>query len=153
MASHNLRLHSQNKRFHQLINQLGIDAGEKAYLISSLTNARTETSSLLTKDECDAGIKFLESKLPMQLGKQERCDRMRKKILSHCHTMQWYKRDAAGKLILKNSRPQLDYAHIDSFCSGPKSPFKKGLNEHNYKELVTLVSVFEELLKHDLSKV
>ena len=158
-----LILPSQNKRLYQLLTMLQLKE-QKEELILEATENRTKSSAELTAMEASHLIKHLENKLPnqqwsvnkwlrdKQAKKDESSDRMRKKILSLCHQMGWYVRDAGGKLVLKNGKQQLDYTRIDAFCAA-KSPQHKALQAHTADELRVLVSIFENVLKSELNKV
>jgi hypothetical protein len=154
------RTFQQNKRLHQLLGELGTSAEDKASMVCSFTEGRTEKSSEMYQGECNNLIHYLQGQLEQKqlsgeiLTKEEmavRCNTMRRKILSCCHQMGWYVR-IDGRLHLKAGRPVLDFPRINKFCT-EKGPSKKAFNDHSYNELVTLVSVFDKILQSEMNKV
>lgn len=142
-------LPQQNRRLHQLIGMLGLAPDNKALLVSTYTDGRTESSTELLQTEASALINFLDAQVK-ESNQTERCNKMRKKILSICHQMGWYKR-VAGVLVMRQGRRELDYDAINKFCT-ERGPYKQDLNQHTYKQLVVLVGVFENVLKSELNK-
>lgn len=139
------RTPAQNKRIHQLIGQLNISAEIKAEMVFSFTENRTGSTSEMSYDEAKYFISYLEQEAKKrELKENSPENRMRKKVLAICHNLGWYQRNEGGKLVLKNSKPQLDWRRIDGFCI-ERGPYKKKLQEHTYQELITLISVFEKL--------
>ncbi|MBB6131357.1 hypothetical protein [Mucilaginibacter lappiensis] len=98
---------------------------------------RTESTKDLFDNEMLAVIKELEDSFKVE----DQCDQMRKKIISIAHQMFWE---------LPNGKA--DIARIDQWCV-EQGPFKKLFNKHTIKELPTLVSVFEKVYKHYMSKI
>lgn len=141
---------SQNRRLHQLISLIGLNADSKEMLIHTYTEGRSISSADLLQSEANNLIAHLET-MQRASTTDERCNKMRKKILSICHQMGWYRR-FRGQLRFINGKPELDMEAIGTFCT-TKGPYKKGLNEHTYKELVVLVSVFERLQQSELTKL
>lgn len=110
----------------------------KADLVSSFTQGRALSSRDMYEEEAQALVDFLQNG-----GKvEDKADKMRKKILSICHTMGWY----------KEGTKTLDYARIDAYCE-KYSAVHKPLNKHTLQELPTLVSQFEAVLKSHLKHV
>lgn len=149
-----------NRQLHVLLSQSGSMA-HKAELVNGFTSGRTEHSSEMFEFEAINMIKWLkQQQLPAQAavvassrreqGKGDKADKMRKKILALCHTMGWYARTPAGALLLRNGKPVLDFGRIDAFCT-EKTHCKKTLQAHTADELPLLITVFERLLKSDLS--
>lgn len=98
---------------------------------------RTESTKELYDDEMLAIIKELEDTFKVQ----DQCDKMRKKIISKAHQMFW-----------ELPYGKIDMWRVDQWCIN-QGPFKKALNKHDYKELTVLVSVFESVYKHYMSKI
>ncbi len=152
----------QNKHIHALLTLLEIGPVEKVELVKNCTQGRTIHSSEMSYFEAQVMITELESKkaaLPQpteaELKKQsgyESCNKMRRKILSRCHTIGIYQRDKGGQLVFKNGKQVLDFAAIDAFCT-TKGPYKKKLQENTYDELRVLVGVFDKLTKATISKL
>ena len=133
-----------NRRLHALLAKTG-QMDNKVELVHSFSQQRTASSQDLMEFEALNIIAFLEDKFKTEQG-SDPADRMRKKILAICHTMQWYKRGANDNLILKDGRPVLDFDRINKFCKN-KGPFKKALQDHTEQQLTRLVTVFEKLSK------
>jgi hypothetical protein len=135
------------KRLHTVMGSVGIkDTEVKADLVSVITLGRTKSTSKLFEDEAKAIINQLQLRINAEADK---ADVMRKKILAICHTMAWYQRDGNKELILKNGKPQLDFARINAFCS-TRCPGKKPLQKYTAAELPAIVTIFERVLKGDL---
>ncbi|OJV30471.1 MAG: hypothetical protein BGO32_08745 [Bacteroidetes bacterium 37-13] len=143
-----------NKQLHVLLSQSGSMA-HKAELVNGFTSGRTEHSSEMFEFEAINMIKWLKEQNQEPRSKSQEppsdvANRMRKKILAICHTMAWYKRDDNKELILKGGKPQLDFARINAFCT-TRCPGKKPLQKYSLTELPAIVTIFERLLKSDLS--
>ena len=119
----------QNKRFHALITQLGIQPDEKAALVlgASATGA-TSSKDLLYKEAAKL-IQHLETLADGGSEAQaESANRMRAKLLSMAHELRWTL--ASGKV---------DMARVNTWC-GTYGSGKKALNDYTYAELNKLVS-------------
>lgn len=137
------------RQFNAILTKLDLQELKREYVFTA-SNARTTS----TKDLYDVEITWLIDNLnKLQGDKQEktqtwkdvqkwRADRMRKKILHYCHMMHWY----------KTGTHELDFHAIDEFCI-KRGHAHKQLNQYKYSELPTLVSQFEEVYKHFLSKI
>lgn len=100
------------------------------------SGGRTESTRELHNNEILAIIQELE-------GTSEtyhRCDKMRKKIISMAHQMNW---QVNGKA---------DMARINNWCM-VYGPYKKQLNAHNIKELGILVSIFDKVYRQYMNKI
>jgi hypothetical protein len=137
---------TQNKALHGLLMKLNIAAEHKAELVLSFTDGRTERSSEMTYAECQSFIQWCQSQLREE---EDKCQRMRRKILAICHELGWYKRDTGGQLYMHLGRPVLDFVRIDAFCV-ERGNAHKPLQHHTSGELTTLVTIFERVLKADL---
>lgn len=119
----------------------------KPELVSSFSSGRTQHASELDFREAGELIKYLSNygtsrETPPPLKGD--ANNMRRKILSICHQMQWYERDATGNLVLKAGKPVLDFKRIDAFCI-KSTPQHKALNLHTAAELPTLITIFKRL--------
>lgn len=122
---------------HTLLSTNGIkDKDDKADIIRSFTAGRTSSSREMTHVEATALINHLKSLDPAERS----ADRMRKKIISMAHQMQW------------NSNGKLDMARINNWCV-KFGYLKKKLDAYKYAELPKLVSQFESVYKDCLKKV
>jgi hypothetical protein len=127
---------------------------EKETLVLAFTDGRTEHISQMDYSEAERLLQYINYlNKPASATPQNNpaADRMRKKILAHCHQMGWYVRNEQGQLVLKNGKPQLDFGRIDHFCTG-RGKFKKPLQRHTPAELRTLLYQFEMLLKSEIKK-
>lgn len=134
-----------NRALHSLLNSTGL-LPHKADLVASFTNGRTEKSSEMNETEAKQMLRHLSLQKPVEYNP---ANKMRRKILAICHDLAWYKRDAAGNLILEKGKPVLDFDRIDSFCTA-RSKHKKPLQAHTAEELPSLVVSFQQLIKSDL---
>lgn len=101
------------------------------------SGGRTESTKALKENEMQGVIKDLEANFKIS----DQCDVMRKKIISIAHQMHWQ---------LPNEKA--DMWRIDNWCV-TQGPYKKELNKHDFAELTKLVSVFEKVYKHYMSKI
>ena len=140
---------SKNAQLHMLLSQCKL-MPRKAELVSSFSSGRTEKSSELSITECIELINYLRQYLkgePQPFNDDaDKANIMRRKILSICHQLQWYKRDNGGRLILGMGRAQLDFARIDAYCI-KYSTHHKPLQQHTLSELPLLVTQFQNVLK------
>ena len=101
------------------------------------SNARTESTKELKEGEMYAIIKELEDTFKVF----DQCDKMRKKIIAKAHLMFWE---------LPNGK--VDMNHLNYWCE-TQGPYKKELNKHDIKELAVLVTVFDKVYTHFMSKL
>lgn len=128
-----IRNNQQNKRLHQLLGDLKLSKEAKEDLVYRFTNGRSTSSASMSVTECDAMINELARNL--KNSRAEKMDKMRKKIFSICHDLQWELPD--GKV---------DQEKLNNWLM--KYGFKhKPLNDYSEKELPTLVTQFENLQK------
>lgn len=137
------------RQFNAILTRLRLQ-DMKPELIFEASNGRTNSTKELNNDELNDLIDHLNS-MQQSLQKDEtvkksierqQADRMRKKILHYCHLMFWY----------IPGTQELDFNAIDQFCSD-RGYLHKKLNKYSYQELPTLVSQFEQVYKHFLSKI
>lgn len=135
------RTAGQNRQLYLLLNSTGL-IQQKENLALSFSNHRTESTSELTVLECTELIKYLKNEEQKKKVKRHEFDKndpaqkMRRKILSICHEMGW--EDSGGRI---------DWERLNSWLV--KYGYKKyeTLNQYSEKELPTLVTQFENLLK------
>ncbi len=132
-----VRTAQQNSRLHLLLGKLNVEKETKEDLVYQFTSGRETSSSKLEFKECQALIDHLG-----RLTKQtfDSGDKMRKKILSVVHELGW--ETPSGKIDWKSLNEYLlkfGYLH-------------KTLNDYEYKELPTLVTQFENLLRTEYAK-
>lgn len=128
-----IRTLEQNAVLHKLLGELGIEPELKSELVFQYTNGRTERSSQMNVEECQALINHLNHiKKEVRPDKE---DKMRKKILSICHEMNW-----------KTPQGKIDWDRLNNWML-KYGYLKKRLNEYSFTELPTLVTQFESLLR------
>ena len=144
-----LRNNTQNRRLHLLITKLGIDDEAKEELVYNFTGTRETSTAKMEVRECQALINHLEAakrNLTPTLSKGEgakvdKADKMRKKILSICHEMNWT--NTQGKVYWPTLNEWLlKYGYLH-----------KTLNEYKEAELPTLITQFEALLQQFYKKL
>jgi hypothetical protein len=123
--------HPQLGAIHTLLQKHGLKDDKKS-IVKAFTAGRTESSKQMTRDEAAALIGHLKSLEPEEV----RADRMRNKIISLAHEMNWR---IAGT-------DNIDMNHVNNWCL--KSGYlKKPLDDYAYNELPKLVTQFEEVYK------
>lgn len=122
----------------------------KAEMVFDVSHGRTSSTLDLVDLEMDELIRHLNT-IEKELNQQtevhksldkERADKMRKKVLHYCHLMRWY----------KDGTTRLDWERINNFCLKFGSKHKK-LNQYDIAELRTLITQFEKVYQHFLSKL
>jgi hypothetical protein len=129
------------KRLMALLTKTGLQ-GRRHAICWDYSKGRTESSKELTDREMLSVIDALEK----GFKELDRCDQMRKKIISMAHEMGW--NYAVAGMI----KPKADMKRIDDWCI-KFGMFHKRLNGHNYGELVRLVSQFETFYKSFLERL
>lgn len=119
--------------------------GRRHAICWDYSKGRTESSKDLTNAEMLNIIHDLEK----GFKELDRCDFMRKKIISMAHEMGWSLiPNPSPKEKGAHGKRKIDMARIDEWCL--KYTGKK-LNSHNYTELVKVVSqftiVYEKFIK------
>ena len=134
-----LRTLEQNKRYRALLDKLGIvDKEQKQDLVLSVSEGRVKSSADLTFEEMNMLCTHLQG---LVYEMDDRADKMRKKILSICHEMNW--KLASGKVDMQHlSDWLLKYGYLH-----------KELNEYTEKELPKLVTQMEGVLEDYLKKL
>jgi len=122
---------------------------EKDMLVYQYTNGRTQHSSEMHMHECQSLINFLSAKQGAQqvtvagrsAGKNDvfKRDRMRKKILSICHELNWETPEGA-----------VDFPRLEKYLEKYGYKHKTNLNSYTTEELPTLVTQFENMLRTQL---
>lgn len=126
----------QNRRLHQLLQQLGIDEEQKLDMVSSYTNGRTTSSSQMYWHECQNLINFLNAQAS---GKADVADRKRKRVISQMRQAGYV--TATGKA---------DMRAIEAWVL---KTFKKPFNSLSTGELSKVIVASENVKKHYLSKL
>ena len=138
---------AQLKCLSTLVSQLKIGKEDKKVMVLGFSGGRSESSKDLMSNEAADMIKHLKSLDPLEKS----ADKMRKKIIAMAHEMGW-------SSLTPNPSPngegrktaKVDMKRIDDWCK--KQFGKKQLNNYTYKELTTLVAVFEKVYKDYLNK-
>jgi hypothetical protein len=127
----------QLKGVHTLFSKAGIkEKKDKGDVIISFTGGRTNSSRLMSFNEAEALIGHLKSMDPQTTG----ADKMRKKIISLAHEMNW-----------KLESGKIDMKHINDWCK-KFGYLHKVLDEYSYDELPQLVTQFESVYKDFIKK-
>jgi len=134
-------------RFNTLLSATG-KRKEKMFMICEVSGGRTTTTLELTDNELQELINQL---IPLQKPQNDKANKMRRKIIAIAHQLAWYKEDTSGNLILKNGDPVINMPRINNWCK-TRGSFGKYLNDHTVKELVTLVTNFEKVQRHQLKQ-
>jgi hypothetical protein len=133
------RTNNQNTKLHALLSKLKIDKEMKESLVNQFTNGREISSANMTKFECKLLIEYLQKYFNQD--EAEKCDKMRRRILSLCHEMGWE---------LENGK--VDMERVNGFCLN-KGYLAKPLNNYNLKELPKLIYQFEKVYEHYLKNL
>lgn len=128
---------NQLKAIHALLGINGL-RDEKQNIVSAFTGGRTTHVSEMSSAEAAALIGHLKSLNNTEAG----ATRMRNKILSMAHEMNW--RIEGTKRV--------SMQHVNNWCTS-RSYLKKPLDNYTYNELPKLVSQFEEVYKSHLKAV
>ena len=132
---------AQNKIVHSLLDKLGL-MPQKAAIVSSFTNGRTDSSRQMSHIEALDFIKWLqEQDKGNKKTEAEQANQMRRKILAKAHRLNWE---------LPNGK--VDMQRINGWCL-EKSYLKKSFNSYTYKELPELVSQFNKVYEYYINKV
>lgn len=127
----------QKIELHRYLYRLKIDEDLKRELISQYTKGCETSSTKMTWKECENLITYLRNTYnKIKPGDTPVCvasDRMRKKILSICHEMNWRKES------------KIDWDHLNSWLK-KYGYLHKSLNAYKKEELPKLVTQFENLL-------
>lgn len=124
---------AQLKAIYTLLRKNGIkDKEDKESIVEVFTGKRTGSVTAMKDNEAAALIGHLKSMEPTETS----ATKMRNKILSMCHEMNWTI-PGTGKV---------DMDHVNNWCIS-KSYLKKKLDDYEYNELPKLVSQVEEVYK------
>jgi hypothetical protein len=129
-----VRTIAQNKQLHQLVTQLNINQETKEELVYSYTKGRETSTAKMERMECQALINNLRVKANASKI-SDKANIMRRKVLSICHEMKWTVNGKVDFLRLNEYLNKYGYLH-------------KLLNLYTEQELPTLITQFEQLLKH-----
>lgn len=122
----------------------------KESIVLAHTGGRTSHVSEISEVEFHEIMRYLDS-LGSKKITPNKCDIMRKKIIAIAHQMGWYAVDAAGAYLYRNNKPLIDYARIDNWCK-KHTPFHKALNDLTSDELPVVITLFQKVQQHQLSK-
>lgn len=128
---------AQNRAVHALFSKTGLIA-QKENIVLGISNGRTIHSRELSHDEASELIKYLKS----QDAEEPKAETMRRKIIAMAHELHWH----------KPGTQNVDMKRLDDWCK--KNGFKHvALNSYTLKDLPTLVSQFETMMKYYLHKI
>lgn len=128
-------------KFNSLLAKLNRQ-DHKRDMIASFTGGRTSHTHDMTSTELREMLTYLQCEVDKQFyGHQKSVDKQRRKIFHYCHLMLWY----------KDGTTQLDYTAIDEFCRA-RGHKHKPLNDYTLDELPTLVSQFQQVYLHYMTK-
>ena len=131
------RTPEQNTRFYALIAALGIDADQKRDLVYNASKGRITSSAKLDYTEMAELIEHLQS-LVNSSPEQQKASKMRKKIMSIFHELNW-----------ETKGGQLDYGRINGWMT-KSSYLHKFLNDYTVQELPRLVTQVDTMLKKQM---
>ncbi len=119
------------------------DEEEKKGFILMITDMRTDSISQMTYEEASKAHKFLKDKLIQPFDpKQDPRYKMRGKILSMAHEMQWY----------LPGQKKLDIKRLDRWCE-KYGHGRKPFNAYTYNELPRLIRQFEKVYVTFLNQI
>jgi hypothetical protein len=130
-----LRTNEQHKRLFGLLAKL--NWMEYRYdLASSFSNQRTDSTSKLSIEECDAMITMLQNEVKKYEVPQEptKLNKMRGKFFHYCHELNWKKNGKLDDERITNWL--LKYGYM-----------KKPLNDYTEKQMYRLLQQIEKVLE------
>lgn len=110
----------------------------KEDIVSNFSNGRATSSSNLYYAEADAIIRHLG----MDKGREDPAYKMRGKILSLAHQLDWH---VAGT-------QKIDFPRLNAWCV-KFGYLHKRLDQYKYRELPTLVTQFEKMYNDFIKKL
>jgi hypothetical protein len=134
------------KAIYALLGDNGL-RDEKESIVNGFSGGRTTHASELTNAEAAALIGHLKS-LDQTEG---RATKMRNKILSMAHEMNWTT-SPLTPLQMERGKKKVDMQRVNNWCS-KYGHAHKPLDDYSYNELPRLVSQFEEVYKSHLKAV
>lgn len=118
------------KAFNELVGKMNMNP-QRWNIIYEWSNGRTRDLNEFTESELINVVQHLrklwEAKPQSEKAQLEQMQTMRKKFYSFCHLLNWTKND------------RLDYKRINNWLKN-KSTYKKPIDDHNFNELVYLVT-------------
>lgn len=132
--------HAQNRTLNALLTATG-NVPNKSDLVLSFTQGRSESRKDLSFEEARQFINWLQK----QPKPEDAANKMRRKIISMAHEMQWY-----GPRTPEGGN-KVDMQRLNGWCE-KYSLMKKKLNDYTYNELPALVTQFTEVYKDYLHK-
>ena len=135
---------AQNRRLHQLLNQLGLQ-DDKAGLVAYFSAKRATSTKDLEQHQAQALIDYLAglqrpAATPQQPGPDDAANRMRRKIFAIGRAIGWLSGHTAEDLAMNKAK-------LDAFLT-ERGYLKKPLRQYTAAELPKLVSQFEQIQKH-----
>lgn len=128
---------NQLRAVHTLFSKLRIkDKDYKKEVVMAFTGGRSASSKSLTLSEAEQLISHLKSLDP----EATRADKMRKKIISLAHEMNW-----------KLEGGKIDMKHVNDWCK-KFGYLHKALDLYTYDQLPQLVTQFENVYKDFIKK-
>lgn len=137
---------NQLKAIYALLGEHGL-RDEKESIIQAFTGGRSTHVSDMTSAEAAALIGHLKSLDNTEAG----ATRMRNKILSMAHEMNWCLTPGPSPQE-RGVKRRIDMGRVNNWCIS-RSYLKKKLDDYTYSELPKLVSQFEEVYKSHLKTV
>lgn len=130
----------QLKAIRTLLSKLGMEEEDKESIVQAFTAGRTNHISNMFFAEAAALVGHLKS----MDGESASADRMRNKILSYAHEMNWHLPPSPSPK--ERGVPKIDMDHVNNWCCEYGYLHKK-LDAYTYKELPALVTQFEQVYK------
>jgi hypothetical protein len=121
----------QLRNLFRLLREAGL-TGRRHALIYEVTGERTESSKELTIEEYNK----LKNDLNVIIQKEDKADKMRKKIISMAREMRWE--------IISEGKTKADIKRINDWCL-KFGYLHKSLNQYTEAELPKLVTQFENV--------
>jgi hypothetical protein len=123
-----------------LCSRLNISTENKVIMVQGFSAGRCTSSKELKTYEALKLIQHLMDMLPAQKDKSK----MMRYIYSMCHEVGWTKTNTQGQKVADGKR-------FDEWAT-KNSYLKKSLDKYSYEELPKLVSQFQQVYKHLISK-
>lgn len=134
---------AQNRRLHQLINQLGLQ-DDKAGLVHHFTAKRYTSTKDMAEHQAQALIDYLAGLVPPTASPTappaDAANRMRRKVFAIGRAIGWLSGETPADLAMNRAK-------LDQFLCA-RGVYKKPLNQYTAAELPKLVSQFEQIQRH-----
>ncbi|MBK6611873.1 MAG: hypothetical protein IPI59_15510 [Sphingobacteriales bacterium] len=140
---------NQKKRLFRIIPELKTPETRAVY-VSTWTNGRTHHLKDLTSGEADIIIKNTKSAAAQQ---NKELLRMRRKLLSLFHQLNWYAQTAAGEMYINDKgNLQLDYPRINAWCL-KYTPAKKTFNKQSKQDLIQTITIAQKMVREQKQRL